>query len=113
MPEQVLSDLLWAAGGINRHETDGRTAPNAPNAMNAQEVLLHVAMPQGLFLHEPKTPGFEHLLAARGVFAHTLEIPDLRAEGTLGNNHIRGHGLRGQRVFDSGREPAKRGWGSG
>lgn len=51
LPEQVLSDLLWAAAGINRHDVDGRTAPSA---MNAQEVLLYVAMPQGLFLYEPK-----------------------------------------------------------
>src|SRR5450631_3746130 len=29
LPEQVLSDLLWAAGGINRHDVDGRTAPSA------------------------------------------------------------------------------------
>jgi nitroreductase len=50
LPEQVLSDLLWAAGGINRHADGGRTAPSA---MNAQEVLLYVAMPQGLFLYEP------------------------------------------------------------
>jgi len=51
LPDQVLSDLLWAAGGINRHDVGGRTAPSA---MNAQEVLLYVAMPQGLFLYEPK-----------------------------------------------------------
>ena len=51
LPEQVLSDLLWAAAGINRHDVDGRTAPSA---LNAQEVLLYVAMPQGLFLYEPK-----------------------------------------------------------
>ncbi len=50
LPEQVLSDLLWAAGGINRHDVGGRTAPSA---MNSQEVLLYVAMPQGLFLYEP------------------------------------------------------------
>jgi hypothetical protein len=50
LPEQVLSDLLWAAAGINRHDVAGRTAPSA---MNAQEVLLYVAMPQGLFLYEP------------------------------------------------------------
>lgn len=42
---QLLSDLLWAAGGINRSEHHGRTAPSA---MNAQEVLLYVAMPAGL-----------------------------------------------------------------
>ena len=48
--EQLLSDLLWAAAGINRPEAGGRTAPSA---MNSQEVQLHVAMPQGLFRYEP------------------------------------------------------------
>ncbi len=50
MPEQTLSDLLWAAAGINRHGAGGRTAPSA---MNSQEVMLYVAMPQGLYLYEP------------------------------------------------------------
>jgi len=48
--KQTLSDLLWAAAGINRPELGGRTAPSA---MNAQEVLLYVALPQGLFRYEP------------------------------------------------------------
>jgi nitroreductase len=47
----LLSDLLWAACGINRPELGGRTAPSA---MNAQEVDLYVAMPQGLYLYDPK-----------------------------------------------------------
>jgi SagB-type dehydrogenase family enzyme len=47
---QILSDILWAAGGINRSEHQGRTAPSA---MNAQEVLLYVAMPEGLYLYDP------------------------------------------------------------
>jgi len=51
LPEQVLSDLLWAPGGMNRHDVGGRTFSSA---MNSREVLLHVAMPQGLFLYEPK-----------------------------------------------------------
>lgn len=50
LPEQVLSDLLWAAAGINRSDLGGRTTPSA---MNSQEVLLYVAMPEGLFLYEP------------------------------------------------------------
>lgn len=50
LPEQTLSDLLWAAAGINRADVGGRTAPSA---MNSQEVLLYVAMPQGLFLYDP------------------------------------------------------------
>ena len=48
--KQALSDLLWAAAGINRPALGGRTAPSA---MNAQEVLLYVALPRGLFLYEP------------------------------------------------------------
>ena len=50
LPEQVLSDLLWAAAGVNRHDVGGCTTPSA---MNSQEVQLYVAMPQGLFLYEP------------------------------------------------------------
>ncbi len=61
LPEQVLSDLLWAAAGINRHDVDGRTAPSA---MNAQEVLLYVAMAQGLFLYEPKPHALRLVVAS-------------------------------------------------
>ena len=61
LPEQVLSDLLWAAGGINRHEVGGRTAPSA---MNAQEVLLYVAMPQGLYLYEPRPHALRLVVAS-------------------------------------------------
>jgi len=61
LAEQILSDLLWAAAGINRHAVDGRTAPSA---MNAQEVLLYVAMPQGLFLYEPKPHALRLLVAS-------------------------------------------------
>lgn len=50
LDEQQLSDLLWAAAGINRPPLGGRTAPSA---MNAQEVVLYAAMPQGLFRYEP------------------------------------------------------------
>lgn len=50
LPDEVLSDLLWAAGGINRPALGGRTAPSA---MNSQEVDLHVALPDGLYLYDP------------------------------------------------------------
>jgi SagB-type dehydrogenase family enzyme len=48
---QLLSNLLWAACGVNRTELGGRTAPSA---MNAQEVDVYVALPQGLYLYDPK-----------------------------------------------------------
>ena len=47
---QQLSDLLWAANGINRIADQGHTAPSA---MNARELDLYVALPNGLFLYEP------------------------------------------------------------
>ncbi|MBI5257215.1 MAG: SagB/ThcOx family dehydrogenase [Burkholderiales bacterium] len=62
----VLSDLLWAAAGINRPALGGRTAPSA---MNAQEVQLYVAMPQGLYGYDPKGHVLQQVLASdvRGV----------------------------------------------
>ena len=60
-----------------------------------------------------KTGSFEHFLTPLGVFAHTLDNPDFRAEGTFNNNHIRGYGVRGRRIFDFGWQQAERGWGDG
>ena len=51
LPKQVLSNLLWAAFGINRPETGGRTAPSA---LNKQEIDLYLAMADGLFLYNAK-----------------------------------------------------------
>jgi hypothetical protein len=46
-----------------------------------------------------------------GVFLHTDDILDYRAEGTFNENHIRGLGLKGMRVWDFGWQTADRGWG--
>jgi SagB-type dehydrogenase family enzyme len=51
LPLQVLSDLLWAAFGVNRPETGGRTAPSA---LNAQEIDLYAVHAGGVHLYEPK-----------------------------------------------------------
>ncbi|MGL5682205.1 MAG: SagB/ThcOx family dehydrogenase [Marinifilaceae bacterium] len=47
-----LSDLLWAAYGINRPESDKRTAPSA---MNKQDMSIYVALPQGTYLYDAKS----------------------------------------------------------
>jgi nitroreductase len=52
LPDQVLSDLLWAGFGINRPATGQRTAPSA---MNSQEVDLYVATPDALYLYNAKS----------------------------------------------------------
>lgn len=48
LPLPVLSTLLWAAFGVNRPD-GGRTAPSA---LNAQEVDVFVAMPEGAYRYE-------------------------------------------------------------
>jgi SagB-type dehydrogenase family enzyme len=50
LSDQVLSNLLWAAFGINR--ADGHRT--APSAMNWQEIDVYVAMENGLFLYDAK-----------------------------------------------------------
>lgn len=51
LPLQTLSDLLWAAFGINRPTNDHRTAPSA---MNSQEIEVYVATREGVYLYEAK-----------------------------------------------------------
>ena len=52
LPMNVLSDLLWAANGINRPDAGKRTAPSAKNM---QEIDIYVATAEGLYLYEAKT----------------------------------------------------------
>jgi len=51
LPDQTLSNLLWAAFGINRTETEGRTAPSAHNW---QEIDVYVIIEGGVFRYEAK-----------------------------------------------------------
>ena len=48
---QQLSNLLWAACGINRTDEKKRTAPSA---MNYQEIDVYVSTAKGLFLYNPE-----------------------------------------------------------
>jgi SagB-type dehydrogenase family enzyme len=50
LSEQQLSDLLWAAFGINR--PNGKRT--APSAHNMQEISIYVALSSGLYLYDAK-----------------------------------------------------------
>jgi len=54
LPPQVLSNLLWAAFGVNRGEglMRGKPGRTAASASNSQEIDLYVALPEGVFLYE-------------------------------------------------------------
>lgn len=50
---QVLSNLLWAAFGVNRPQGSfGKPGRTAPSASNSQEIDLYVALPEGVYLYE-------------------------------------------------------------
>lgn len=57
-------------------------------------------------------PGsFDHFETPLGVFDHTPEVLDFRAEGTFNEHGIRGYGVEGLRVFDFGWQRVAKGWG--
>lgn len=51
LPLPVLSSLLWAAFGVNRRG-GGRTAPSA---LDAQEIDVYAALPDGAYCYEART----------------------------------------------------------
>ena len=48
---QEVSDLLWAAFGVNRPPRQGRTAPSAHDW---QEIAVFAALPEGAFRYDPQ-----------------------------------------------------------
>jgi SagB-type dehydrogenase family enzyme len=59
LPLQILSNLLWAAFGVNRnkdsYEISGRTAASASNS---QEIDIYPVLEEGIYKYDP----FENLL---------------------------------------------------
>ncbi len=60
LSQEVLSNLLWAAFGINRE--DGRRT--APSAMNRQEMDIYVIMAEGSYLYDAKEHALKPVVAA-------------------------------------------------
>jgi len=53
---QILSDILWAAQGVNRvHGPFGGLGRTAGSASNSQEICIYVAREEGTYLYEPDT----------------------------------------------------------
>lgn len=83
LPRQMLSNLLWAAFGVNRtmaaFNKPGRTAPSASNS---QEIDLYVAMSEGVYLYEavphhlkPVVPGdYRQRAGRRGAATAPVNI---------------------------------------
>lgn len=59
LSEQIMSNLLWAAFGINRPESGDRTAPSWRHSI---ETDLYVCRADGVFLYEPKAHELRRVL---------------------------------------------------
>jgi len=76
LPLQTISNLLWAAFGINR-PSGQRTAPSA---VNWQEIDIYVALAEGLFIYDAKANALQPVLAedvraATGIQAYPKDAP--------------------------------------
>ena len=93
-----LSDLLWAANGINRSSEGKRTAPSA---MNRQDIDIYVVLPQGTYLYDAKGHKLnlisegDHRSAVAGGQAFVNNAPvslvlvsDLSKLGDAKSNHV-------------------------
>jgi nitroreductase len=77
LPPPVLSNLLWAAFGVNRAKGSfGKVGRTAASASNSQEIDLYVVMVEGVYLYEavphrltPVVSGDFRARAGRGAAA--------------------------------------------
>jgi hypothetical protein len=89
-------------------------------AVKVQQLAVLLAQPSGPYevigavhVSTGQAGRFDHYVTPTGVFRHTGAILDYRAQGTYNENHIRGLGLKGMRVWDFGWQWARKGWSPG
>jgi SagB-type dehydrogenase family enzyme len=88
-----LSDLLWAANGINRPDKNMRTAPSY---RNAQDISLYVLLKDGAYLYDPK----ENILSP-------IAAGDFRAAAAGGQKSVKNSGAVVVLVSDLSKIQAK------
>ena len=64
-----LSDLLWAANGVNRKDSGKRTAPSA---LNKQDVNVYVVLSEGSYLYDAQN--HQLTLVAEGDYLSLIHI---------------------------------------
>ncbi|MEO7885336.1 nitroreductase family protein [Polaromonas sp.] len=89
LPLAVLSNLLWAAGGINRDD-GGRTVPSA---LNAHEIDIFAALPAGAYRYDPA--GHELQLAAGADLRRVTGYQDFVDDAPLDLVYVANHARMG------------------
>jgi SagB-type dehydrogenase family enzyme len=77
LSQQVLSNLLWAAAGVNRPGSGKRTAPSA---RDWREIDIYVTLPDGVYRYDADAHGLylvrnEDLRAATGLQDFVAQAP--------------------------------------
>ena len=78
LPPQVLSNLLWAASGVNRPDTGQRTAPSAHDW---REIDVYAVTADGAFRYDPPTHSL--IKVAAGDLRHLTGVQDFVATAPL------------------------------
>lgn len=86
---QMLSNLLWAAWGVNRSQSGLRTAPSSGESM---DIDLYVAMADGVWIYDPKAHAIAQLIP-----------DDVRGETTTGQAYVKTAALNLVYVSDAAR----------
>lgn len=60
LPPQILSDLLWAAAGVNRSDSGKRTAPTA---RDWREIDVYVVMAEGAYRYDAPGHALQQVVA--------------------------------------------------
>lgn len=60
LPPQLLSNLLWAAAGVNRPASGQRTVPSA---RDWREIDVYVALVEGMYRYDAKTNALQPVVA--------------------------------------------------
>lgn len=83
LPLQTLSNLLWAAFGVNRpREVMQGLGRTAPSAMNSQDIELDVVLPAGVYVYDAEHNLLRPVVAG-DLRAGMLTAPQARAPVTI------------------------------
>ena len=111
----LLDDALAAAGLELVQDQYLLLVDRSTQVQAAMVFFKAVDAPAQLIGASPASTGrpgrFDYFETPLGVFAHRVDNPDFRAEGTRNEFGVRGYGARGLRVYDFGWQQVPKGWG--
>ena len=64
LDEATLGQLLWAANGVNRSDSDGNRGRTAPSVLALHEIEIYAALARGMYRYDPSQHCLELVAAA-------------------------------------------------